>query len=110
MGSLARRGARVCVVCTDIAKSNINHIKQRPELQPYIKPDAPGQISLDFAILDANKHDSLHLQHRDVRLTVESPSRNPLILIANYVFDSLKYDVFRFSREGVMQEGLVSTW
>ena len=111
-------------------------------------PDAPGSVSIDFAIYDANTDSSIRLLDRHKHLSavrpqtgrdslpycrgvtlkagtdqknddshmddgvrqfdqigekkadvcLASPAVNPIVVIANYVFDSLKYDVYRFSR------------
>ena len=72
--------------------------------------EGAGSISLDFAIYDANADQSITLLDKGVTLSPSAPSTNPILVIANYVFDSLKYDVYRFSSDGCLQEGLVSTW
>ena len=110
MAKIGAEGAHICVVCTDIAKSNVVAIRDRPELQQFRGGrEGAGSISLDFAIYDANADQSITLLDKGVTLSPSAPSTNPILVIANYVFDSLKYDVYRFSSDGCLQEGLVST-
>ena len=110
MAKIGAEGAHICVVCTDIAKSNVVAIRDKPELQQFRGGrEGAGSISLDFAIYDANADQSITLLDKGVTLSPSAPSTNPILVIANYVFDSLKYDVYRFSSDGCLQEGLVST-
>ena len=72
-----------------------------PALQPLV---AAGL--LDFARFDADRPADLVLRHAGTRLAPASLS-NPLILIANYFFDSIPQDAF-YLEDGRLNESLVS--
>ena len=79
-----------CYILTDIADDNIAFWRDHPRLQPYI-----AQGLLDFALFDAESSDSFALQLNNRQLTPGSLSR-PLVVFANYVFDSVPQQLFYF--------------
>jgi hypothetical protein len=60
---------------------------------------------LDFARYDATRDDSLTLMHSGEALGPGSLA-NPVVVVANYVFDAIPHDLFR-ARAGALEEGLV---
>ena len=60
---------------------------------------------VDFAIIDAEKWKAtagIHLTHQNS--VIQSSGTNPLICIANYLFDSLKHDAFCVNKAGELEE------
>lgn len=94
-------GLTVKLVMTDFASRTIETWREHPRLAPYV---ASGE--LDFARFDMERDRELHLVESGETLSVET-ARNPIIVIANYVFDSVPHDVF-FLAGGQLHEGLVT--
>ncbi len=86
-------------VMTDFTHSNVLAWQAAKHLQGFIE-----QGVLDFASFDAETSTGLHLLLADEELQPGS-LQNPVVVIANYVFDSLLQDVFRVER-GRLQECL----
>lgn len=95
------RGLDVRYVMTDIAESNLTAWVSSPALGPYFEEGV-----LDCALFDAENHEEIVLRRSGVRLSV-GQVKNPLIVFANYILDSLIQDAFRI-RDGVLQEALVT--
>jgi tetratricopeptide (TPR) repeat protein len=92
-------------VMTDFTASNVNFWQTHDQLNVYVK-----QGILDFAQFDAEHDTHIHLIHANTSLnTLDSSDQfdNPLIVIANYVFDSINHDVFKIQAHQ-LQEGLVT--
>lgn len=81
-------------IITDFVLSNLDFPRNHPALQSYI---AAGQC--DFAVYNAesNEKNTLQLLHSNHSIDPQSTS-TPLILIANYVFDGLKQDLFYYKK------------
>lgn len=75
-------------ILTDFTEENLNYWKTHPSLQPYLK----GGL-LDFAGFDAENDQSITLSQSGETLKPDSLS-NPMIVIANYVLDSIPQDLF----------------
>lgn len=88
-------------VLTDNSPSLLEFWHQHPYFQPFL---ASGL--LDFAHFDVEQSTSLHLQRSGKTLEVGS-LRHPLIVIANYVFDSVPQDLY-FLQEQSCSAGLIS--
>ena len=91
----------VCYVLTDFTDSNVDAWLAHERLRPFIDAGM-----LDVARFDAERDAELHLQRSGVTLR-PGAAGNPLIVVANYVFDSLSHDVFRVVR-GQLEEGLAT--
>jgi len=89
----------IVYVMTDLAEANLAFWQRHPALQPYF-----AQGVLDCAGFDALAEDTLTLRRSGVVLRPEG-SANPLIGVANYLFDSLPQDAFRLGG-GRLQAGL----
>lgn len=95
MGSLAGAGledARIRYVLTDFHDRLRDYWRSHAWLQPLV---AAGQ--LDFARFDIMRDEALAL---DQAGTVLAPGtvKNPLVVIANYCFDSVPQDVFHIEK------------
>ncbi|GAB4198816.1 MAG: SAM-dependent methyltransferase [Roseiflexaceae bacterium] len=82
------RGLRVVYVLSDAAPAVIEAWRAHPWLQPLV---AEGR--LDFALFDAAAPAPLRLLSSGLTLTPETCA-NPLVALANYVFDSIPQDLF----------------
>ncbi|HUQ01785.1 MAG TPA: SAM-dependent methyltransferase [Kofleriaceae bacterium] len=88
-------------VLTDFTESNLEAWRQHPRLKPYFEAGM-----LDLARFDAERDTELKLERaREVLAPGSAP--NPIIVVANYVFDSLSHDVFRI-QNGKLEEGLAT--
>lgn len=92
---------RVCYVATDFTRSNIEQWKAHRCLEPYIEYGL-----FDAARFDASADEHLTLEISGRRLEAGSV-KNPVIVIANYVFDTLEQDAFRV-QHGELAEARVS--
>ena len=79
---------RVRYVMTDFAESNLEYWRAHEWLRPFVE-----EGSLDFARFDAERGDELKLVNSGEALSAESV-RNPLVVVSNYLFDSLPQDAF----------------
>lgn len=91
----------VTYVLTDFSPATVAAWQRHPQLQPWV---AAGR--LDFACFDAEQAQPIHLLHSGVMLSAAT-LKNPLAVIANYVFDGLPHDLFRLT-DGRLDAALVS--
>ncbi|MDF2866603.1 MAG: hypothetical protein K0S11_73 [Gammaproteobacteria bacterium] len=92
-------------VLTDFVDYNINFLQQHVQLQAYFE-----QGILDIAKFDIEQDDQLVLLNSNLTLNRtdnQNNSHNPMIVIANYIFDSICHDIFSI-KEGQLQEALVT--
>ncbi len=75
-------------VMTDFTAGNIDYWQNHTHLKPLAE-----QGILDFAAFDLEEDSELVLRVSGERLTMKSPG-NPVIILANYVFDSIPQDLF----------------
>jgi tetratricopeptide (TPR) repeat protein len=92
---------RVKYVMTDFAQKTLDYWREHPSLAPWVE-----QGWLDFARFDAGHDRELRLRHAGERLAPGGVS-NPLVVLANYVFDGLPQDAF-VVQAGQLCESLVS--
>ncbi len=92
---------RVCYVATDFTRSNVEQWKQHPSLRPLADYGL-----FDAACFDAEVDEELELELSG-RTLAAGQVANPVIVIANYVFDTLHQDVFRV-RGAALEEGLAT--
>lgn len=91
-------------IVTDFAQSNVTYWQNHPSFQPFFDSGI-----LDCALFDITKDTSMTLLQSGEHLTKGSligSSSGPLVVFANYTFDSLPQDTF-FVKEGVLYEGLL---
>jgi hypothetical protein len=86
-------------VLTDFTASNLNALRRHPTLQPFVQEGV-----LDFACFDAETDAQIHSLSSGEVLDCRT-LRNPLVVIANYVFDGIPQDAFAV-RGGCLFEAL----
>jgi hypothetical protein len=90
-------------VLTDFTESNLAAWRAHPRLKPYFEAGM-----LDLARFDAERDTELRLERSgEVLAPGAGRAPNPIIVVANYVFDSLSHDVFRI-HDGKLEEGLAT--
>jgi tetratricopeptide (TPR) repeat protein len=97
----ALKHIRVKYVMTDFAEANLDYWQAHPWLAPWVE-----QGWLDYARFDAGNDRELALIHSGETLAPGGVS-NPLVILANYVFDGLPQDAFAV-QAGQLWESLVS--
>jgi hypothetical protein len=95
-------GLRICYVMTDFTESNLRSWAAQPLFQEFLEAGV-----LDFGLFDIEKDASIKLTRAGKTLTA-SEIANPVIVFANYIFDTLTQDVFRIEG-GNVNEVLVTT-
>jgi tetratricopeptide (TPR) repeat protein len=92
---------KIVYVMTDFTENNFNFWRDHPSLKKYFES---GQ--LDAGIFDAVNDTTIHLWRQK---TVLGPGtcKNPICIVANYLFDTLYHDIFQVDG-GDLMEGLVS--
>jgi len=98
---LGLESLKIRYIMSDFTEKNIQFWESHSRLKPYI-----DQGVLDFVKLDLENGESITLYETGETLTRGS-LENPLILIANYIFDTLKNDIFTVQNENLF-ESLVS--
>lgn len=93
--------SKIIYVMTDFTQNNLNFWNQHPGLRPYIER---GQ--LDLAIFDAVNDTVIKLHHSGVTLKPNT-LKNPICVVANYLFDTLCHDIFQVEGNE-LKEGLIS--
>lgn len=88
-------------VLTDFSDRNLDFWRSHPSLQPYF-----DQGLLDIAHFDLARDQQLTLEHSGERLTADT-LETPLVVFANYVFDSIPQDLFSIG-QGQLHETLVT--
>jgi len=78
----------VCVVVTDFADANLEWVASRPAMQPLIEASR-----VDLAWFDADEPGPLELRVSG-RVLEPGALANPVVVVANYVLDSLKTDAY----------------
>lgn len=94
-------GAKFVYVMTDFAQKNVEFWRMHSDLRPFVDAGV-----LDFAQFDAENSTSLKLLESEKEISTDT-LETPVIVIANYIFDSLKQDVFRV-REGILEESRIA--
>lgn len=94
------RRVKVCCVMTDFTRRNLEFWQEHPRLRPWVESGA-----LDFAILDAERDREIRLERSGLVLDART-LKNPLVVLANYVFDTLRADAFQV-RQGCLMESAV---
>lgn len=92
---------KIVYVMTDFTNSNFEAWQAHPSLKKYFE-----EGRLDAGIFNAVQDSLIHLHHSNVTLSPGS-SRNPVVIIANYLFDTLYHDHFCV-RDGELLEGQIS--
>lgn len=95
------KGLTVRYVMTDFAESNLRAFQEQPQLRPFVEAGV-----LDFAAFDVEQTDRLKLLNSGEVLDPSAPG-NPLIVIANYIFDTVRLDGFKV-QGGKLYEALAT--
>ncbi|BDS09998.1 tetratricopeptide repeat protein [Aureispira anguillae] len=82
-----------CYVLSDFTTSNFEFWKTHPRLGPYLEKGW-----LDLALFDAEKDTELKLEYQNKVLGINSLEQ-PLIVVANYFFDSIPQDLFKVQNQ-----------
>lgn len=88
-------------IMSDFTKNNLNFWKNHTVLQPYQQ-----QNLLDYAIYDLENDESITLYESGLTLT-SNTVKNPIIVFANYIFDSIVNDTFSV-KDNTLKEALIS--
>lgn len=97
----ALKGLKFKYIITDLAERNVTYWLNHSYLKPYFESGL-----LDCATFDMTGVEDIHLRNSGEILNKGS-LKNPLILFANYTFDSLPQDTF-YVNKGELYEGLVT--
>ncbi len=91
-------------IMTDFAETNIKYWEEHSAFQDYIQSGI-----LDFARFEVEKDTEINLirSGKVLSIDLEHQLHNPLLVLANYIFDSVPQDIFRVS-EGKFQVGLAT--
>jgi tetratricopeptide (TPR) repeat protein len=95
------KGLKFKYIVTDLAERNIEYWQSHSFLKPYFESGV-----LDCATFDMAQDEEVHLRNSGEVLR-KGILKNPLILFANYTFDSLPQDTF-YVNEGEIYEGLIT--
>jgi len=85
-------------VMSDLAERNVAFWREHPALRDLVERGV-----LDFAVFDVGSSRSLELLESGRVLAADRPADGPLIVFANYVFDTLPQDIFQVEA-GRLQE------
>eukprot|EP00823_Brevimastigomonas_motovehiculus_P004294 TRINITY_DN279_c0_g4_i1.p1 TRINITY_DN279_c0_g4~~TRINITY_DN279_c0_g4_i1.p1 ORF type:complete len:650 (-),score=90.45 TRINITY_DN279_c0_g4_i1:36-1985(-) len=88
-------------ILTDFTNSNVNFWRKQSCFSPFVEMGV-----LDFAKFDAECDTELNLLVSKQTINCYSQP-NPILVVANYVFDTLRHDAFHIV-DGHLQEALVS--
>jgi len=95
------KGLKFKYIITDLAERNEEYWQSHSYLKPYFESGI-----LDCAIFDMTRDEELRLRFSGEVLSAGN-LKNPLILFANYTFDSLPQDTF-YVDNGELYEGLIT--
>ena len=90
----------IVYVLTDFTESNIKFWEQNESFKLLVDLG-----KLDFAKFEAVNDTTLHL--RSGKIIRKGDLKNPMIVIANYLIDTLCHDVYQIDN-GILKEGLIS--
>jgi hypothetical protein len=85
---------KIVYVMTDFTENNFKFWVEHPALKPYFDLGI-----LDAAIFDAVNDDSIKLWRSNVVLK-KGAAKNPICIVANYLFDTLYHDIFQVDGGG----------
>lgn len=88
-------------VLTDIVPGNLEFCEHHNYLKPFIDKGI-----IDFALYKFDQIEPIHLKLANVSLT-SANVKNPVVIIANYFFDTIPQDLLRYSG-GNWEEGQIT--
>lgn len=80
---------RPMVVATDLAEGNLEFVQNHPFNRMLVE-----ERRMDFARYDAERDEVVRLREAGVTLG-PGPVENPVVVVANYIFDSLRADAYK---------------
>lgn len=86
--SLEITDIRICYCMSDITQNNIKYYETHHALLPYIEKGI-----IDFAIYNMESDKPITLLRQHQHLNIQT-LQNPLIILANYIFDTISHDAF----------------
>ena len=92
---------KICYVMTDFTEANLSFWESQAILRPFVDDGM-----LDFALYNLETPETIELRHQVLALTPET-LQNPAVLVDNYIFDTVKHDVFRV-KNGQLHEALLN--
>jgi tetratricopeptide (TPR) repeat protein len=92
---------KIVFVMTDFTEKNFDFWKNHTALKKYFES---GQ--LDAAVFDAVEDREITLRYSK-KVLGPNTCKNPLVVVANYLFDTLYHDIFQID-QGKLREGLIS--
>jgi len=95
------RDLKIKLVMTDFTDMPPSFWQKHERLKPFVEA---GKV--DFAVLHPESETSVKLRVSGQTLAPGS-CKNPLVVLANYLFDSLRMDQFRIDGEGNVEECLI---
>ena len=98
---MQRQDIQLRYIMSDFTENNLDYWKQHPSLKPFIEND-----TLDFTSYNLETNNEIHLQIAKTTLNKKT-IKNPLIVIANYIFDTVSHDSFRII-DGQLHEALAT--
>lgn len=96
------KGLKLKYVMTDFTANNLRSWQAQPLFQPFVEAGV-----LEFGLLDLQGDAGILLSSSGQVLSPED-IKNPLIVLGNYIFDTIPQDVFRIE-QGLLQEVLLTT-
>lgn len=96
------RSLDIRYVMTDFTETNLKEWAKQPLFRPFL-----DQGVLHFALFDLESDEAIRITGDHPPLSAETV-KNPLIVLGNYIFDSLTQDYFRVEN-GKLLQGLITT-
>lgn len=93
---------KFCYVMTDFTNNNLAFWQGHQSLKPFLEKGM-----LDFAIYQIGETQDINLINKKISLGTNS-CENPIIVVGNYIFDTVPHDVFRVY-SGNLEQGLITT-
>lgn len=89
---------KICYVMTDFTLSNMKYWQSHVSLKPYV-----DEGKLDFALFNLEKSNTFELVNAKKEITIDDENDNPLIVFANYIFDTVNHDAFAIIDHELME-------
>ena len=97
---------KYCYIVSDVVEANVSYCKENPSFLPFIEA---GKV--DFSIFNVVEDTALFLMNQKVDYA-SLQSKTPMMVIANYVLDCIKVDLFKCNQKEIeeVQVGLNSRY
>lgn len=92
---------RIRLVMTDFAERNVEYWEHHGYFNQFIKN---GQV--DFAVYNVLEDRRVHLKYSNKVLSLDTLHGNPVVLIGNYLLDTLPHDAFSIANDTISEVGL----